>query len=83
METPRLTPAQKSAKSGLSYALDLGLSATVWGGTGLGKTTVLRALHAERGGALLSASDFVDAMHETHPLGIEEAVFRLLAAALR
>jgi hypothetical protein len=49
-----------------------------WGG----KTTILRALHEQAGGVFLNMKDFVEASAKTHPLALEETLYRLLFDAL-
>jgi predicted AAA+ superfamily ATPase len=80
---PPLTPSQQHAFDGLLGGIQLGLPVCLWGSTGIGKSTVLRALHARLGGALITSAQFVEVALESHPLKLEEAVFTLLATALK
>src|SRR4029453_11111148 len=78
-----LCPAQQTAFDALSGALGDGNVFVLSGDSGKGKTTVLRALHRQTGGAYLTARDFLDAMRLRHPLAIEEAFEELVLAALQ
>lgn len=80
---PPLTPAQQRSFDGLLRGIQLGLPVCIWGSTGIGKSTVLRALHARLGGALITSAQFVEVALDSHPLKLEEAVFTLLATALK
>jgi hypothetical protein len=51
-------------------------------GCGLGRTTVLRRLHAETGGVFLNMSDLTDALRAQHPAALEETFERLVLDAL-
>ena len=77
-----LSPTQQEALEGLRAALQTGQIAVLWTADGLGRTTILRALHRETGGAFLSMRTFVDAMQERHPLQLEEALHRMLLDAV-
>src|SRR5947207_1205532 len=78
-----LCPAQQTAFDALTAALADGNVFVLSGGTGQGKTTVLRAVHRQTGGAYLAARDFLDAMRSRHPLAIEEAFEEIVLAALQ
>lgn len=82
METS-LCPAQQAAFHGLASALPDGNVFVLSGGDGMGKTTVLRALHRQVGGAFLNIKDLIDALRPHHPLAIEETFDELVMAALR
>jgi ATP-dependent 26S proteasome regulatory subunit len=77
-----LCPAQQSAFDSLSCALPHGHVFVLSGGTGMGKTTLLRALHRQVGGAFLTIKDLVDALRPRHPLAVEETFEELVMAAL-
>jgi hypothetical protein len=55
----------------------------LWGGIGRGKTTVLRELHKQVGGAFLNMKDFVEASAGKHPLALEETLYQLIVDALK
>ncbi len=79
---PTLTPAQQTAFDVLTEALDVYHVVGLGGGEGKGKTTLLREAHRARGGAFLTAKDYVDAFRPHHPLALEEAFEQLVAGAL-
>src|SRR5213594_472154 len=79
----KLCPAQKTAFDYLSAGLQLGSILRVWGGTGRGKTTVLRELHKQVGGAFLNMKEFVEASATKHPLALEETLYTLVMDALK
>jgi ATP-dependent 26S proteasome regulatory subunit len=79
----QLCPAQKRAFDSLLAGLQLGSILRVWGGTGRGKTTVLRRLHEEVGGAFLNMKEFVEASSTRHPLALEETLYHLIMDALK
>ncbi len=78
-----LCPAQQRAFDSLTTGLQLGSILRLSGGVGRGKTTVLRQLHQQAGGVFLNLRDFVGASAQTHPLALEETLYRLLFDALR
>ena len=59
-----LCPAQQHAFDALSSSLQDGHVFVLSGGCGMGKTTVLRALHATMGGAFLGMRNFLDNAEE-------------------
>src|SRR5436190_24397179 len=77
-----LCPAQKAAFDQLTTGLGIGSIFRLWGGTGRGKTTILRELHKKVGGAFLNMKDFVDAATGKHPLALEETLNELIFNAL-
>jgi ATP-dependent 26S proteasome regulatory subunit len=81
--TVQLCPAQKRAFDSLRAGVQVGSILRVWGGTGRGKTTVLRELHKETGGAFLNMKEFVEASADRHPLALEETLYRLIMDALK
>lgn len=80
--TPTLSPAQQQAYVSLLNGLPIGSVFVLHGGTGRGKTTVLRAVHSAIGGAFLTMKDFVDALRVQHPLAMEETFEQMLLTAL-
>src|SRR5437899_13106656 len=79
----QLCPAQKRAFDSLLAGVQLGSILRVWGGTGRGKTTVLRELQKQLGGAFLNMKEFVEASATKHPLALEETLYQLIMDALR
>jgi len=78
-----LCPAQQRAFDALSAGVRIGSILRLRGGCGRGKTTILRELHKQVGGAFLNMQDFVEASAKNHPLALEETLYRLLLDALR
>jgi transitional endoplasmic reticulum ATPase len=68
-----LSPSQAEAYRGLTAAISTGPIAAMWGGSGVGKTRVLRALHGNTGGAFLNARDMMDSIRRGDPRAIEES----------
>src|SRR5579862_9635468 len=79
----KLCPAQKRAFDYLTAGLQLGSILRLWSGIGRGKTTILKELHKQNGGVFLNMKDFVEASAKTHPLALEETLYRLIFDALR
>jgi predicted AAA+ superfamily ATPase len=52
------------------------------GATGYGKTTILQKLHEARGGVLLGARDFLEALLPRDPGAVEEAFLRVMEDAI-
>lgn len=77
-----LCPAQKRAFDYLTAGLQLGSILRLWSGVGRGKTTILKELHKQAGGIFLNMKDFVEASAKTHPLALEETLYRLIFDAL-
>ena len=78
-----LSPAQEEAYAGLKAGLKIGNILRLWGGTGRGKTTVLRKLEQETGGAFVDVGDFVQRAALQHPLALEEALMKVIQSRLR
>src|SRR4051812_4356422 len=76
-------PAQKTAFDNLSAGLQVGSILRLWGGVGRGKTTVLRELHKQIGGAFLNMRDFVEASTGKHPIALEETLYQLIVDTLK
>src|SRR5579884_3367019 len=83
MPDVQLSPAQTTARELLHRALAISPVLCLWAETGRGKTTVLRHLHDEIGGAFLSIQDILNSMLEQHPLSIEERLFELVRNAIK
>ncbi|MBE9098818.1 AAA family ATPase [Vacuolonema iberomarrocanum] len=52
------------------------------GNLGLGKTTLVEALHNRLGGKVFQMKDFIDSLRQHHPLAIEEVFEQLVMDAL-
>ena len=81
--TIQLTPAQRRAFDHLSNGLKVGSIVRLSGGIGRGKTTVLKELHRQIGGAFLNMKDFVQASARSHPLALEETLYQVIFNALQ
>jgi ATP-dependent 26S proteasome regulatory subunit len=79
----RLCPAQQRAFDSLQAGLQVGSILRVWGGTGRGKTTILRELHRQTSGGFINMKDFVEASATKHPLALEETIYQLIIDALK
>src|SRR5258706_2970207 len=79
----KLCPAQKTAFESLSAGLQVGSILRLWGGIGRGKTTVLRKLHKQIGGAFLNMKDFVESSAGKPPLALEETLYQLIVDTLK
>lgn len=79
----RLCPVQQSVLGSLMRGLPLGSIFRLWGGTGRGKTTVLREAYKKTGGAFLAMQDFVEASSQKHPMALEETLYNLVLDALK
>ncbi|HEX4230391.1 MAG TPA: ATP-binding protein [Bryobacteraceae bacterium] len=78
----RLTTAQQKAADELLAALPVGNIFLLRGKAGMGRTGILRRVHSIWGGVLLGAGAFIDSLLDRKTGDIEEALFRLLNAAL-
>ena len=81
--TVKLCPAQQNALDTLLKGLSIGSIFRVWGGLGRGKTTVLKEVHKQTGGAFLGMKDFAEASSVKHPMALEETLFNLVVGALK
>src|SRR5258705_9452610 len=79
----QLCPAQKRAFESLLAGVEIGSILRPWGGTGRGKTTILRELHRKTGGAFINMKDFVEASSAKHPMALEETLYQLIMEALK
>jgi transitional endoplasmic reticulum ATPase len=77
-----LCPAQSQALQRLLQSLPVNKVAGLSAQTGAGRTTVLRAAHAQVGGAFLTMHAFIDMMIGRHPLALEETFQRWVLEAL-
>jgi ATP-dependent 26S proteasome regulatory subunit len=80
--TTVLCPAQQRALDLLLKGLEIGSIFRMWGGIGRGKTTVLKHLHQQIGGAFLGMTDFAAAASLKHPMALEETLYNLVLDAL-
>jgi ATP-dependent 26S proteasome regulatory subunit len=78
-----LCPAQKRALESLLRGLPIGSIFRVWGGVGRGKSTLLREVQQQTGGALLGMKEFMNASNPRHPMALEETLHGLVLEALK
>jgi ATP-dependent 26S proteasome regulatory subunit len=81
--SPPFCPAQKRAFEYVQAGLAIGSILRLTGGVGRGKTTLLRELHRQAGGAYLSTKDFLEASSKNHPLALEETLYQSVLSALQ
>ncbi|HEX4810799.1 MAG TPA: ATP-binding protein [Bryobacteraceae bacterium] len=77
-----LTPSQQKAADALLAAIPVGNVFVLRGKPGVGRTRILRHIHAQLGGVLVGATGFIDSLLMLDAGGIEEAVFRFLSGTL-
>src|SRR5438094_9768535 len=73
-----LTPTQKRAFDGLLGGLAAGSVVVLRGDSGMGKTAILRKVHAAEGGAFFSVRQLMDALMSQPPAAIEEACLHVV-----
>ena len=79
----QLCPVQQNVLESLLRGLQIGSIFRVWGGIGRGKTTVLKEVHKQTGGAFLGMTDFAAASSLKHPMALEETLYNLVFDALK
>ncbi len=79
----QLCPAQQSALESLLKGLRIGSIFRLNGAIGRGKTTVLKEIHKQVGGAFLGMRDFAEASAQANPLALEETLYNLVFNALK
>lgn len=80
-----LSPSQAAAYARLEESLGFARVIGIWGETGFGKTTLLKALAQKRfrKAPLLSTRDFLARMKGGHPLRLEESYAEMLQQAVK
>src|SRR5262245_28052742 len=78
----KLCPAQQRAYETLTLGLAPGILYVVSGGTGSGKSTVLREVQRTWGGRRFGMKAFVEALRGRDPLSLEETFYDLVLEAL-
>jgi ATP-dependent 26S proteasome regulatory subunit len=78
-----LTPSQQRGYDELRRLLPLGNVFVLAGNEGTGRTTVLRRLHHEAGGAFLNVKDLTDTLRQRHPGAVEETFEQVVFQALK
>lgn len=79
----KLSPSQQRAYDNLIRAISIGPVVVVWSREGLGRTTVIKEFHRDRGGEFISIKDYIDKLSPRNPIQMEEALEDLLMSALR
>lgn len=77
-----LTPVQQSAANRLLEGLDAGNIVVLRGAAGSGKTSILKTVHATRGGTLLGAHPFTGLLNACGPSAFEELFLRMIEEAI-
>lgn len=77
-----LTPAQRAAFDALVRQLAEHNVVVLSARQGIGKTHVLRALHAKTDGVFLTSREFVEESARAHPLSLDESIYAVLRQAL-
>jgi hypothetical protein len=78
----QLTPTQQLVAAGVQEGIPAGGVFVLEGGPGKGKTTILRHLHSEMGGAFIGMREFVSGLMEHYPEAVEGAFVRLIEESL-
>jgi len=79
---PPLLPTQQKALDSLWRELQAHRVAVLMGRSGIGKTTILRALHDKIGGSYLTSREIVEASASRDPLALDETVYAVIKSAL-
>ena len=83
MASMNLSPSQRRAVEALRHDWSDTNSFVLWAPYGLGRSTMLRAVQAERGGIVLDMASYLDRLTEAEPLALEETLHQMLMSALR
>jgi ATP-dependent 26S proteasome regulatory subunit len=78
----KLLPAQRAAVDALGKSVAQECVAEFIGRPGAGKSTILRVLHEQLGGVLLTSREFIEASAKHDPLALDETAYSVIAAAL-
>src|SRR5579875_962487 len=78
-----LTPSQQQAAGGVLTGIAAGAVCILESAAGMGKTTVLRCVHAKLGGAFLTMRQFMNLLKQRPPAAIEETFLEMLDSALQ
>jgi len=81
-EHPALSPTQQIAFDVLARELAGHNVAVLSGHHGIGKTRILRSLHAKTGGGYLTTREFVEASTQRDPLAMDETIYGVLSRAI-
>jgi hypothetical protein len=83
MRSRALSPSQQKTYTQAAKDIADTSVVAVWGASGLGRTTITKALQAKTGGAVLSIRDYVERMAAVHPLGFEETFQKFVLSAFK
>jgi ATP-dependent 26S proteasome regulatory subunit len=78
----QLSPSQQQGYDELRRLFPLGNVFVLAGNDGVGRTTVLRRLHHEVGGAFVNMKDFMSALRQHSPAALEETFEQIVLQAL-
>ncbi|MEP7365911.1 MAG: ATP-binding protein [Acidobacteriota bacterium] len=78
----KLTPAQTRVAAQLREAMKTSPTLMLRCAPGMGRTTILRHLHAEEGGALVGMRTFLDTLAARNPAAIEESFLAMMERTL-
>jgi ATP-dependent 26S proteasome regulatory subunit len=78
----QLTPTQQLVAAGVEGGIPAGGVFVLEGGPGKGKTTILRKLHSDMGGAFIGMREFVATLTEQFPAAVEGTFLRLIEDSL-
>src|SRR5205085_12048695 len=77
-----LTQVQQTAANELLTALGADHILVLRAAAGMGRTTILQAVHSSAGGAFAGVTQFMDSMPRRQPAAIEEAFLQMIEQAL-
>jgi transitional endoplasmic reticulum ATPase len=83
MRALELSPSQQKTYTQAAKDIADTNVVAVWGPSGLGRTTIAKALQAQTGGAFLSMRDYVEKMEAVHPLAFEETFQKFVLSAFK
>src|SRR4051794_11314076 len=78
----QLSPSPRRGYDEVRRLLPLGHAFGLAGNGGVGRTTVLRQLHRDAGGAFLNMKDFIGALGQRTPAALEETFEQIVLRAL-
>jgi transitional endoplasmic reticulum ATPase len=78
-----LTPTQAKVMADLQKSWGVADVFVLWASHGLGRTTMLRALRDEYGGAWVDMASYLDRLVSSDPMALEETLQQVLLDALR
>jgi ATP-dependent 26S proteasome regulatory subunit len=79
----QLCPAQQRTFDQIKSVLPLFSILGVTGNPGTGKSTILRSLHEQTGGAWIAMRELLEVFRNRHPLALEEGFHEIVESALK